>query len=480
MQYVSRIPLTGSCLDSRGRALALAALLLAATAATAQTAPVPPPPLPTVAENPNQLSMAQSIIPVCGNLRQTVVGGTTLPGDQQTLFNACAGILRADSGDASRSVALQELTGEELSAAQTTTVDFGGMQRANIVSRLMTLRSARGATAVASLSPADRDVFSLATGGAAGDGDTEGLGRLGVFLNGRVGSGSKDTTDLEAGYDVDTTGVTAGVDYRVSDQFVIGGALSYGNTEADFDSGSAGLSGGSTETDGYSLALFTSWYGERHYLDLIATFGQLDVESTRRVSYTLDFVQPGYNNPDPQAGTLIEDWDETARGETDSDLFSIGAGFGYDFGSGAWHFGPMLAINYLKVDVDGFTETGAPGLDLTYGDQEGESLQFELGVDAGYSASMSWGVLSPYARFTYVSEQENDSQVIDARFASDPTNTLIAIQSDDPDTNFFRWGVGLSALFANGFSAFIDYDSVTSLDTIDYGEVTAGVRFTFR
>ena len=93
---------------------------------------------------------------------------------------------------------------------------------------------------------------------------------------------------------------------------------------------------------------------------------------------------------------------------------------------------------------------------------------------------MSWGVLSPYARFTYVSEQENDSQVIDARFASDPTNTLIAIQSDDPDTNFFRWGVGLSALFANGFSAFIDYDSVTSLDTIDYGEVTAGVRFTFR
>jgi outer membrane lipase/esterase len=132
------------------------------------------------------------------------------------------------------------------------------------------------------------------------------------------------------------------------------------------------------------------------------------------------------------------------------------------------------------VDVDGFTESGAPGLELSFGDQEGESLQLEAGVDVGYAASMSWGVLSPYARVSYVSEQENDSQVIDVRFVSDPLGTVFAVQSDEPDTSFFRWGIGLSALFANGVSAFIDYDSVASLDTIDYGEVSAGVRFTFR
>jgi len=217
----------------------LAVLLLAATAVSAQTAP--PPPLPSVATNPNQLTMAQAITVLCPNLRsQYNATEGELPSDQVTLFDACAGTLRAVSGADSRSNALQELTGEELSAAQTTSVDFGGMQRANIVARLMALRQARGSTVVAALSPLDRDSMSLATGGAAGDDDAAGLGgRLGLFLNGRIGSGSKDTTSLEAGYDVDTTGLTGGVDYRISDQFVIGGAFSYGMTEADFDSTSS-------------------------------------------------------------------------------------------------------------------------------------------------------------------------------------------------------------------------------------------------
>lgn len=477
MQDENRTSLIVPCRDWWTRSAALAALVLATTVVHAQSAP--PPPLPTVATNPNQLSMARAITVACPNLRaQYNATGGDLPDDQITLFDACAGTLRATSGSDSRSIALQELTGEELSAAQTTTVDFGGMQRGNIVARLMALRQARGSTALAALSPSDRNVVSLATGGSAGDDDPAGPGgRVGVFLNGRVGSGSKDTTSLEAGYDVDTTGLTAGVDYRISDQFVIGTALSYGSTDADFDSNASGLSGGSTESDGYSLALFTSWYGERHYLDVIASFGQLDVESRRRISYTLGF-DPA--NPDPALGQLTTDWDATASGDTESDLFSIGAGFGYDFGSGPWRFGPTLAISYLKADVDGFTERGAPGLELSFGDQEGESLQLEAGFDVGYAASMSWGVLSPYARASYVSEQENDSQVIDVRFVSDPLGTVFAVQSDEPDTSFFRWGIGLSALFANGVSAFIDYDSIASLDTIDYGEVSAGVRFTFR
>lgn len=472
MHYDNRV-IGPTLLRSSWQVAAFGVLMLANAAAGAQVAR---PPLPSVATNPNQLTMAQAIVRLCPNLRSTYVSTEgNMPSDQITLFDACAGTLRADSGDASRSIALQELTGEELNAATSTTVDFSSMQRADIAARLVALRQAGGSATVARASPHGRDLLALGTGGAAGDEDAPLDGRLGLFLNGRYGTGSKDTTSLEAGYDVDSAGVTLGFDYRINEQNLFGAALSYGKTDTDFDSGSAGLSGGTFDSDGFSVAVFGSWSGERSYFDVITSFGGLDHESTRRVSYTLGFLVP-----DPALGDLTTAWDEEAFGRTSSDLFSFGASYGYNFGKGAWSFGPTLAVSYLKADVDGFSERGAPGLELTYGSQKGESLQLQAGGDVSYVASMSWGVLAPYARAVFISEQDNDSQTIAVRYSSDPLGTVFGVRSDDPDTSFFRWGVGVTAMFANGFSMFVDYDAVAGYDTVDYGEVTAGLRYSFR
>ncbi len=256
------------------------------------------PPLPTVATNANQESMARAITVLCPNLRQTYIAtGGQMPGDQIELFDACAGTLRADSGDTSRSNALQELTGEELNAATSTTVDFSSLQRADIAARLVALRQATGSSTLARLSPDDRNLATIGTGGAAGDESSALGGRLGVFVNGRLGSGSKDTTDLEAGYDVDGTGVTVGADYRIDERFVIGAAFSYGSTETEFDKvKEGGLSGGTFDSDGYSLALFGGWNGERSYVDVIASFGKVDHDSKRRISYTLGFNAPDHHD----------------------------------------------------------------------------------------------------------------------------------------------------------------------------------------
>jgi hypothetical protein len=52
--------------------------------------------------------------------------------------------------------------------------------------------------------------------------------------------------------------------------------------------------------------------------------------------------------------------------------------------------------------------------------------------------------------------------------------------SDRPDSSFWRWAIGLSAVFANNFAGFIDYEAVEDLDTINYGELTVGLRYQFR
>jgi outer membrane lipase/esterase len=430
--------------------------------------------LPAAATNDNQLSMAEAIQVVCPNLRRQYAAIGILPADQLNLFDACAGVARATSGNDSRSDALQALTGEELNAAHSATIDFTGLNTANIAARLATLRQVRGGIGFASLSAPDPGILEAGTGGAAGD-ESELGGRLGMFLNGRIGSGTKDTTALEAGYDIDTTGFTAGVDYRVGESGVIGAAFGYGTADADFESNDAGLRGGALDSDGYAFSVFGSVYGERYYFDVLASYGTLDHESERRIVYSLTVP------PDPNLGTNVtQSWDETARGDTSSDSFSISTSFGYDLGSGPWHYGPMLAVSYLNLQVDGFTETGASGLELSYGSQEADSLQLQAGLNVGYDASVGFGVLSPYARVTYVNEQENESQSIRASYASDPLGAIFLIQSDDPDTSFFRWGVGVAAVFANSLSAYLDYDSVAGLDSVDYGEFTAGVRWSFR
>jgi hypothetical protein len=51
-------------------------------------------------------------------------------------------------------------------------------------------------------------------GGASGD-NTLLTEKLGVFITGTIGTGSKDETEQESGLDFDTYGLTIGADYRI-------------------------------------------------------------------------------------------------------------------------------------------------------------------------------------------------------------------------------------------------------------------------
>jgi uncharacterized protein YhjY with autotransporter beta-barrel domain len=460
------------------------ALLVASQATMAQQRP---PNSVVEADTQNTESVLSAVSAVCPQLGAL---GDARTADETQLFYRCNRVLNATAVDSSREDPLLALTGEELTAAQSTSIDFGVQQFSAIASRLASFRSAARGTTVAALGP-DQTWTLYGDGGGAASGDDEliGAGRLGVFLNGYIGSGDKDETDFEAGYDVDTYGATLGLDYRLTDTFVAGAALGFGKIEADLDNG------GDFESESLSGSVFGSFYGERYYLDAIVTYSTQDHDISRRINY--EIVAP----PGPPGAPTTDTIDELARGSTDGETLGAGLSFGYDFGSGALRFGPILAISYLDVDVDGFTETGSTtGLNLQYGDQSAKSLQLQAGLDLGYVVSTSWGVLFPQARVVYVSEQENDQETFYLRYAADPcsslpnepvsgrctsgatdpTMTSFSVTSDDPDDNFIRWGVGVSAVLASGFAVFADYDAVASLDTISYGEFTLGVRYEFR
>lgn len=428
--------------------------------------------LESIAETPNQESVARNVDNVCPRLGE--LSGSLDPG-QQDLLGKCTDLINNEEDPDAQRQALDEWSGREIASQQTTGIDFTQVQLTNVSARMQALRQGARGASLAGLQlyhegeyiPAAQFaamVKDLAGGGSGDEDAGQPLqSRWGFFGRGKINVGDKDQTDNEAGFDFDAWGVTLGVDYRVTDNFVLGIAGGFNSGETDFDN-----DGGEMDSDGTSAHVFGVLYGEHAYLDFVASFGQLDYDSVRNINYT------DVNGPVAA----------TATGSTDGDLTAIGISFGYEFNKGGWGFTPNISANTIEVDVDAFSETGANGLDLSFGKQNAESSAVEGGFRVSYTASKSWGVLIPELRVAFVKEFDNDSEVLNVQFLNDPfandasqPSPGIALITDDPDDSYLRWGLALNGQFKNGFSGFVDYETLSGLDLVTSHEFTFGLRY---
>jgi uncharacterized protein YhjY with autotransporter beta-barrel domain len=424
---------------------------------------------------PNQKETAAALEDTCSSL----VGSDRLTPEQQQLLETCRAIIVDAETPQEVESALDALSGEQVTAAQTSGIDFSSMQLTNIGSRIKALRSGARGVSIAGLNiihegqrlpieqlggfvkallDADDGDGDGEGGGASGDDEPGGLfdDRLGLFMNGNVAFGEKDDTALEAGYDFDSIGLTLGADYRFTDNVVAGFAIGYGDSSSDFTQNR-----GKLDSNGYSGSVFASFYDQGGYIDGILSYGKSSFDALRRIDFTVGGVE-----------TIAE-----AKGDTDATTFGAGFSAGWDFSKGAFTFGPNVAVSYIEVDVNGYTETGAGGYNLIYDDQTGKSLTIRAGGHASLAFSGRWGVLTPQVRVDFVKELENDSQLVGARFAADPGSSGFVLATDVPDEEYLVWGLGLAGIFANGFSAFIDYQTVSSLDLIESHDFTIGLRY---
>jgi uncharacterized protein YhjY with autotransporter beta-barrel domain len=78
-----------------------------------------------------------------------------------------------------------------------------------------------------------------------------------------------------------------------------------------------------------------------------------------------------------------------ASGSTGGRQVALGWDAGYSFHDEGLTFGPDLALDYTRIDVNGFTETDLndSGLALAYGEQSGTSLLLKAGGHLSYALS---------------------------------------------------------------------------------------------
>lgn len=289
--------------------------------------------------------------------------------------------------------------------------------------------------------------------------DLGGESPWGFFLNGRASFGDAPRRDRDPGYDFETQGLTAGVDYRLSDRWVLGVALGYLRTDTDVQGG------GTVDVEGYTLSGYATWYTDSWYLDAVVSYGVGDYALERVIDLPVAF----------RGNDRL-----VATAEPESDQVAAHLAFGYDF-----RVGPAATLtgfargSWVRAEVDSYVETGAFAFDLAFAEQTVESLLGELGAEIVYPVSRSWGVLQPLVRVSYLHEFEDDPQVLLGRFARDPRARVFRVEGERRDADFFNVAAGVTATFPRGWAGYLQYDTDLERDDFDIYTLSGGFRFQF-
>jgi outer membrane autotransporter protein len=288
--------------------------------------------------------------------------------------------------------------------------------------------------------------------------DAEGS-RFSFFASGQVDVGDRPGSEREAGYDLDTLGLTIGLDYRVGPRFILGGALGYVDTETK-----TVRDGGGIDVRGYGLSGFATYFRDKLWLDGILSYSWTEYDFLRNI----DLPQP-----------FLGQSRLAARGQPEGSQIAVDVGAGYDTSFGATSLSGFGRLSYIDAELDAFTERGAGPFNLALRGQQIESLLFEAGLELAWVSSRSWGVLQPVLRASALHEFEDDSREIVAGFAADVGGNLFRLPTDRPDRDFFRLGTGLTATLARGRALYLLYETDLEREDLDLYRLSAGLRLEF-
>ena len=270
---------------------------------------------------------------------------------------------------------------------------------------------------------------------------------LAFWSAGTLDFGFANAGTQRSGFRFTTGGVTAGADYRVSDQLSVGAGFGYGRDSTDI--GSAGTK---STGDAYSVALYGSFRPQPTlFIDGVAGFGTLSFDSRRWVTDASDF----------------------ATGKRNGRQVFASVSAGYEHRDKVWLISPYGRLSVSESTLDQFSETGAGTNALTYFQQTVTTLSGTLGLRTEYAQKTRWGTFLPYARVEYQHDfngQSNAGLAYADMAAFGPAYTV----SGSPYGRD-RMQVGLGTKFRTGPLTFgLDYSVMVGM-----GGLQQGVRLTF-
>ncbi|SIO39077.1 autotransporter domain-containing protein [Halodesulfovibrio marinisediminis] len=237
-------------------------------------------------------------------------------------------------------------------------------------------------------------------------------------------------------YDSKTLGLTFGIDRALNDNFRLGFAYTYMNTNVDSKD-----SDNENDIDTHLFTLYSDYtFGKGWYLDGHASYGFNKYDVDRYMTVL--------------AGKASADFD----GYT----LNFGAEIGKDFMVEKLVVTPFLAADYSYISTESYSEHGAGKSNLIVDDQNNNIFETALGV----RLSGTFDKLTPELRVAWVQDWAGENVVTNGRFAAGPA---LSDSSVERDYTNIAVGAGLDYQITDAFKLGADFDFLGSAHRESYG-----------
>lgn len=273
---------------------------------------------------------------------------------------------------------------------------------------------------------------------------------LGAWVKGYGSNNRQDDEDGFAGYSGDGWGIALGMDHDWSDSLIVGAALSYGRQTLRHEDQRAG---GKNNVESTQISVYASQELGDFYLDYMAAYANQSVSETRASASGAAF------------------------GDFDGDQFGVRVGGGLPLAvSSGLTLTPQASLEWARLELDGYTETGGGSLALAVESRSADMLSSSVGAELAFDTAMGGMSTRPFVRAHWVHSFENDG--MDAAAAFVAGGDRFVTPGQPLEENSYVVGAGITVLGGETFSAGLAYDATLS-ETYQSHVVQARARWVF-
>lgn len=276
--------------------------------------------------------------------------------------------------------------------------------------------------------------------------------RWGLFVDGGSAFGSQKTSVNQSGFDFTLAGFTAGADYRLRDDLLLGLATGYSHTASGFHGSGGNVQANTLPVNAYAAYLPGSFYA----------YGSL--------GYALNLF-------DLERGLNFSGLDRTAKSSTTGHQFNLYGETGYDLKLRRFILTPSATLGYSQLWVGSVNEQGADSLNLKVAAQNAASVQTGVGGRVTVPLRLGSVMVAPQGYAFYQHEFANGSRGLNASLSQG--SSTFNFQTDAAKRNFALVGGALTAGISKNLIAQVNYNAEVGRGNYTVHTFNAGLRLEF-
>ena len=249
-----------------------------------------------------------------------------------------------------------------------------------------------------------------------------------VWSEGSISFGKIGESSLSSAQDIDSLGITVGVDTKMDDDKILGVALRVGSTDVD-----VGTFGSKVDTNALSLSLYgINSLENSNYLKHVFGVSYLDSNIARKYDGNTD----------------------ANKGDREGKQVFGSLNFGKEYENSDLIITPTGRIDGSYTALNGYTESGSAAA-LSYNDQDIKSLMASLGVLIDQDVDLENSTVRSRINLEYSKEFASSSKVVTSYVSNSES---FEYQADNKNRDIYTAGLGLDFKHDQGLIISTDYE----------------------